>query len=48
MSHLLVHETGCLGALLFVVQSYTIIAPVFDSHPVHIQPPSLGVVLIHL
>lgn len=46
--HLLEQETGCLGALLFVVQCDAIITPVPSAHPVHVQSPTLGVVLIDL
>lgn len=45
---LLVEKAGCSGALLAVVKCYAIVAPVPDPHPVHIQPPAVGVELVHL
>lgn len=46
--HLLVQETGGLRTLVFVVQCNAVVAPMLGAHPVHIEPPGLGVVLIHL
>lgn len=48
MPSLLVEEAGCPGALLIVVKCNAVVAPVPDPHPVHIQPPAMGVELVHL
>lgn len=48
MLNLLVQKAGCLGALLIVVKCYAIVAPMPDPHPVHIEPPATGVILVHL
>lgn len=48
LTDLLEQETGCLVTLLFVIQRDAIITPMLDAHPVHIEPPALGVILIHL
>lgn len=34
--------------MLFVVEGDAIVAPVLHTHPVHIHPPALGVILVHL
>lgn len=46
--NLLVQEAGGRGPLLFIVECDAIIAAVFAAHAVHVQPPSLGVVLVDL
>lgn len=47
MLSLLVQKAGCFGTLLIVVKCYAIVAPVPDPHPVHIEPPAMGVVLVY-
>lgn len=45
---LLVEEAGGFGPLLTVVEGDAVVAAVPEPHPVHIEPPAVGVVLVDL
>lgn len=44
----LVQEAGRSDALLLVIEGNAVITAVSESHSVHVEPPALCVVLVHL